>query len=54
VIKSEEGLAKLKTVTHFHYNVPVMMLGLGYPNDRAKANAWHYKRKPIEDFVTEL
>ncbi len=126
VIKSEEGLAKLKTVTHFHYNVPVMipvcydlrevwtnpgdryyqnynsgeqdasiaattmmyeaeelgvhtiwirgfdsktvvdtfdlpghmvpvmMLGLGYPNDRAKANSWHYKRKPIEDFVTEL
>ena len=34
--------------------VPVMMLGLGYPNERAKANAWHYKRNPIEDFVTEL
>lgn len=34
--------------------IPVMMLGLGYPNDRAKANAWHYKRNPIEDFVTEL
>ena len=34
--------------------IPVMMLGLGYPNDRAKANGWHYKRKPIEDFVTEL
>ncbi len=125
-IRSEEGIAKLKTVTHFHYNVPVMvlvcydmrevwtnpgdryyrnynsgeqdasiaattmmyeaeelgvhtiwirgfdsktvvdtfgipehmipvmMLGLGYPNERTKANAWHYKRKPIEDFVTEL
>ena len=34
--------------------IPVMMLGLGYPNDRAKANGWHYKRKPIEDFVFEL
>ena len=34
--------------------IPVMMLGLGYPNERAKANAWHYKRNPIEDFVTEL
>ena len=34
--------------------IPVMMLGLGYPNERTKANAWHYKRKPIEDFVTEL
>ena len=34
--------------------IPVMMLGLGYPNDRAKANAWHYKRKPLKDFVTEL
>ncbi len=34
--------------------VPVMMLGLGYPNERAKANAWHFRRRPIEDFVTEL
>jgi len=126
LIRSKEGLAKLKTVTHFHYNVPlmilvcydarevwtnpgdryyrnynsgeqdtsiaattmmyeaeelgvhtiwvrgfdsktvvetfglpaymipVMMLGLGYPNEKAKANGWHYKRKPIEDFVFEL
>ena len=36
------------------YMIPVMMLGLGYPNDKAKANGWHYKRNPIEDFVTEL
>lgn len=36
------------------YMIPVMMLGLGYPNEKAKANAWHYKRKPIEEFVTEL
>lgn len=34
--------------------IPVMMLGLGYPNERAKANAWHYRRKPIEEYVTEL
>jgi len=126
LIRSEAGLAKLKTVTHFHYNVPlmilvcydmrevwtnpgdryyrnynsgeqdasiaattmmyeaeelgvhtiwirgfdsqtvaetyqlpeyiipVMMLGLGYPNEHAKANAWHYKRRSIEDFVREL
>lgn len=116
LIRSEDGLRKLKTVTHFHYNVPlmilvcydmrkvwntsgeqdasiaattmmyeaeelgihtiwirgfdsktvsnvyglpdymipVMMLGLGYPNDKAKANPWHYKRNPIEDFVTEF
>ena len=54
LIRSEEGLAKLKTVTPFHYNVPLMVLGLGYPNERAGANAWHYKRKPIEDFVFEL
>ena len=27
---------------------------LGYPSEKAKANPWHYKRKPIEDFVTEL
>ncbi len=36
------------------FMIPVMMLGLGYPNERAKANAWHYKRKPIEEYVTEL
>ena len=58
VIRSEEAMAKLRKVTAFHYNVPlmipVMMLGLGYPNERAKANAWHYRRKPIEEFVTEL
>ncbi len=36
------------------YMIPVMMLGLGYPNERAKANAWHYKRMPIENFVREL
>jgi nitroreductase len=34
--------------------IPVMMLGLGYPNEKAKANGWHYKRNPIDDFVTEL
>ena len=126
LIRSEEGLAKLKTVTPFHYHVPlmilvcydarevwcnpgdryyqnynsgeqdasiaattmmyeaedlgihtiwirgfdsktvvdtyglpeymilVMMLGLGYPNERAKANAWHFMRKPVEAFVHEL
>ncbi len=126
LIRSEEGLKKLKTVTHFHYNVPlmilvcydlrevwtssgdryyqnynsgeqdasiaaatmmyeaeelgvhsiwirgfdsktvvdtfglpdhiipVMMLGLGYPGEGAKAHAWHYSRKPIEEFVSEL
>ena len=36
------------------YMIPVMMLGLGYPNEKAQANPWHYKRKPIEDFVFEL
>ncbi len=34
--------------------IPVMMFAMGYPNERAKANAWHYRRKPIEEFVTEL
>ncbi len=36
------------------YMIPVMMLSLGYPNEKAKANGWHYKRNPIETFVTEL
>lgn len=36
------------------YLIPVMMLVLGYPSDRTKPSAWHYKRNPIEDFVIEL
>lgn len=36
------------------YMIPVMMLGLGYPNEKAKANSWHYMRKPIEEFVEEI
>ena len=34
--------------------IPVMMLGLGYPTEKSKAHKWHYLRKPIEDYVTEL
>lgn len=34
--------------------IPVMMFAMGYPSDRAKPNAWHYKRMPPENFVTEL
>lgn len=30
--------------------IPVMMLVLGYPNEKAKANAWHFKRNPIGGF----
>ncbi len=36
------------------YMIPVMMLGLGYPNERAKANQAHFQRDPAELFVTEL
>ena len=28
IIRSEDGLRKLKTVTHFHYNVPLMICAL--------------------------
>ena len=34
--------------------IPVMMFAMGYPNEKAKPNAWHFRRMPIEDFVTEL
>ena len=123
VISSDDGMAKLKTVTNFHYNVPVMilmcydkdvvwtqpndrlfpnynsgdqdvsiaattmmyeveelgvhtiwvrgfdaktvqevfelpnnmipvmMLGLGYPNEKSKPNPWHFKRNEMESFV---
>lgn len=34
--------------------IPVMMFAMGYPNEQAKPNAWHFKRMPLEDFVTEL
>ncbi len=31
--------------------IPVMMLGLGYPNEKSKPNGWHYKRNDISEFV---
>ena len=34
--------------------IPVMMLSLGYPSDESQPHPWHFKRTPIEDFVTEL
>lgn len=34
--------------------IPVMMFAMGYPNEKAKPNAWHFKRMPIEEFVTEI
>ena len=34
--------------------IPVMMFAMGYPSERSKPNAWHFKRMPLEDFVTEL
>jgi len=33
---------------------PVMLLGLGYPNEKAAPNPWHFKREPMEHFVQEL
>ena len=34
--------------------IPVMMLGLGYPSEKAKPNAWHFKRMLIEEMASEL
>ena len=34
--------------------IPVMMFAMGYPSEQAKPNAWHFKRMPLEAFVTEL
>lgn len=34
--------------------IPVMFLGLGYPNEKSKAHAWHYRNKPMEEMAVEL
>ena len=34
--------------------VPVMMFAMGYPSDQSKPHAWHFKRQPMEDMVTEV
>lgn len=34
--------------------MPVMLLGLGYPNEKAKPSAWHFQKEPADHFVTEL
>lgn len=36
------------------YIIPVMMLGLGYPTEKSRANQWHFLRKPLEEMVIEL
>lgn len=34
--------------------IPVMMMGLGYPNEKSKPHAWHFKNMPTEDMAVEL
>jgi nitroreductase len=34
--------------------IPVMMFAMGYPSEKSKPNAWHFRRMPLEEFVTEL
>lgn len=34
--------------------IPAMILPLGYPNDKFAPAPMHFKRKPMEEFVTEL
>ena len=34
--------------------VPGMMLALGYPSEKSKPSDWHFRRKPMEDFIVEL
>ena len=34
--------------------IPGMILALGYPSEKSKPSDWHFKRKPIEDFIVEL
>ena len=35
-------------------HIPVMMFAMGYPSERSKPHAWHFKRRPLDEFVTEL
>ena len=35
-------------------HIPVMMFAMGYPSERSKPHAWHFKRMPLDAFVTEL
>ena len=34
--------------------IPVMMFAMGYPSEKARPNPWHFRRMPLEAFVTEL
>ncbi len=34
--------------------IPVMMFAMGYPSEQSRPNAWHFRRMPLESFVTEL
>ena len=34
--------------------IPAMILPLGYPNDKSTPAPMHFKRKPMDEFLTEL
>ncbi len=34
--------------------IPVMMMPMGYPREDARPSEWHFIRKPLEEFVTDL
>lgn len=34
--------------------IPAMFLALGYPSEKSKPSDWHFKRKNIDEMVTEL
>lgn len=34
--------------------VPVMMFAMGYPSDESKPHAWHFKRRALDELVTEV
>ena len=34
--------------------IPVMMFAMGYPSEKSQPNTWHFKRMPLDAFVTEL
>ena len=51
----EDKVEKVKKLFNLPENIiPGMILALGYPSEKSKPSDWHFKRKPIEDFIVEL
>ena len=53
-LRGFDSVAVAETLGLSENIVPVMAFAMGYPSEESKPSDWHFKREPLETFVTEL